>query len=168
MKHANISKDLAKLQKLLTKTQQTQENSPSLIKKVKRLYHKLFRYFSTGKVKKLALGSAATLLLQGNVHAQNFSSLNEPDPYGVTEPILGYQNRPEFVDMDNDGDQDIIYFDRKQSLRYIPNTTSGSNVSFGAAQTDPFNFSYTPVLGEACLTFSPFVDLDNDGDYDFM
>ncbi|MCP4440343.1 MAG: VCBS repeat-containing protein, partial [Aureispira sp.] len=62
----------------------------------------------------------------------------------------------------------IIYFDRNQSLRYIPNTTSVSNISFGAAQTDPFNFSYTPVLGEACLTFSPFVDLDNDGDYDFM
>ncbi|MCP4441788.1 MAG: T9SS type A sorting domain-containing protein [Aureispira sp.] len=170
MQEKQIVKDLSKLQTQLNKllVKSSTKATPSLIKKVKRIYYKLFNYFSTGKVKKLALGSAAALLLQGNVHAQNFSSLNTPDPYSVTQPILQNVNRPEFVDMDNDGDQDIIYFDRGSVLRYIPNTTSGSNVSFGTLQTNPFNFSYTPLPNQSSYSYSPFVDLDNDGDFDFM
>ncbi|MCP4442396.1 MAG: T9SS type A sorting domain-containing protein [Aureispira sp.] len=169
MKHANISKDLAKLQKLLTKTQQTQENSPSLIKKVKRLYHKLFRYFSTDKVKKLALGSAAALLLQGNVYAQTFSSSVQLDPYGLNAS-KALNNRPEFVDIDNDGDKDIIYYNRGNGkLQYIPNTSTGNAASYGALQTNPFNFATNLISNQGGRGgYSAFADLDNDGDFDFI
>jgi len=69
----------------------------------------------------------------------------------------------ELVDLDNDGDLDILSGAHTGMWYYFENVGTVTAPNFGAAQTNPFNLTNTPNYS------SPgFADLDSDGDFDLL
>lgn len=89
---------------------------------------------------------------------------------GTTNPLDGetftYIGTPNFVDIDNDGDQDVFFgtvdFYGNNPVRFFENqgTSTIPNFVEQIGASNPFN-SLTSVFA-----FPTFMDLDNDGDFD--
>ena len=88
---------------------------------------------------------------------------------GTGNPLDGFDvgsvSEPVFVDLDNDGDEDmVVYSSYEGKLRFFENTGNASTPLFiqSFSTDNPFNsFSFS--------TASPsFADLDNDGDLDVL
>ncbi|MBM3264708.1 MAG: VCBS repeat-containing protein, partial [candidate division Zixibacteria bacterium] len=76
---------------------------------------------------------------------------------------MGYSSAPAFVDLDKDGDLDLLSGEYYGNFHYFENTGSSSAPAFSATQTNPFGlvdvgYSSAPAFG----------DLDNDGDLDLL
>lgn len=78
---------------------------------------------------------------------------------------LNFFSAPAFVDIDNDGDQDVVIGDYYGAIRFYRNTGTASSPIFieetgGSNPVNGINVGYQP---------SPtFVDIDNDGDQDLF
>ena len=70
---------------------------------------------------------------------------------------------PEFVDLDNDGDMDLMVGEYYGTLNYFENTGTANVPQFAAPITNPFGITQSYYLGIPC-----FVDLDGDGDFDLL
>ncbi|MEP6794439.1 MAG: T9SS type A sorting domain-containing protein [Saprospiraceae bacterium] len=80
------------------------------------------------------------------------------------EAVPGDFNDPEFVDLDGDGDFDIMSTGGYYGVfLYFMNTGTATAPSYASPQTDPFGLVST---GE--FIFTTFADLDGDGDFDIM
>ncbi|HYG51416.1 MAG TPA: FG-GAP-like repeat-containing protein [Flavobacteriales bacterium] len=84
------------------------------------------------------------------------------NPFGLTA-LTSYSN-PTFVDLDTDGDFDLMAGESSGDFSYFENTGSGIAPAFGPAQLNPFGLT-TLLEGNAAPTFA---DLDNDGDMDML
>lgn len=87
---------------------------------------------------------------------------------GVTNPFgladAGSESAPVFVDLDDDGDFDILAGSSSgnNSFKYFENTGNASSPAFGAVQNNPFG------LTNNIYAIPTFADLDNDGDFDLL
>jgi hypothetical protein len=86
----------------------------------------------------------------------------QPNPFGLTS--LAYVAEPNLVDLDNDGDLDLLAGDLYGDFTYFENTGTPTAPAFAAAQANPFGLAN---FGGGYLTFD-LVDVDQDGDLDIF
>ena len=103
------------------------------------------------------------------LYYENTGSSSNPDfstlvsnPFGMSS---GGDNltRPTFVDIDGDGDMDIVSGTYYGEFLFLENVGTSSAPSFAAPVESPFGFE--TVDNFACPTFA---DIDGDGDYDLF
>ena len=185
-KERQLKNHILKLDYLIKKSRGllTQEIN-NLIFKIKETIS-LLRGVTSIKKLKYILGSLAFLfgLETNNIKAQSFSSpiIN---PFGITlnSNITGenyYTGKAQFVDLDNDGDLDLLYetldIDTSYYSYYSNNVfvfheNLGSNTSpqFSIPIKNPFNLTSPQNFSlYGSLLSHNLIDLDNDGDYDLL
>lgn len=96
----------------------------------------------------------------GSISAPNFILISAKFQNIVTK------NWFYFVDIDNDNDKDLFCGSDSQHVRYLKNTGSSTNPVF-QMQTYSVQANNGPILSEAACV-PVFVDVDADGDYDFI
>jgi hypothetical protein len=96
----------------------------------------------------------------GTVSAPSFGT-PQINPFGLnnTQPLP----MPSLVDMDNDGDLDVMSGELYGSFQYFQNNGNPTTPTFAPAQSNPF--SLTNFSGYAKFSMG---DLDNDGDLDIL
>ncbi len=131
------------------------------------LQRRIIRLFKTltGLQRTLKLGmataalSAGMLLFQPNAaHAQIAFAAAQGNPFGLSS--FGFYSSPTFVDLDADGDMDMMTSQVDGKLYYSRNVGTASAPAFSGAQINPFG-----LTGGAHPSFA---DLDGDGDMDLM
>jgi hypothetical protein len=135
---------------------------------LRRRIERLFNLLS-GLQAKFKLGTvtaaavAGFVLFQPNAaKAQVTFGPSQSNPFGITNG--GTWTNPTFADLDNDGDKDMLSGRDGGDFVYYENTGTASAPAFGAQQVNPFTIAGT--IGYYSTT--AFVDLDNDGDWDFI
>lgn len=100
---------------------------------------------------------------------QNSGTANAPafaapvvNPFGLVNTL--YLSFLRTVDIDNDGDLDILTCQAYGSLIYFQNTGTAAAPAFALPVVDPFGFVALPNV----FSMPTFGDLDDDGDYDLM
>jgi hypothetical protein len=83
------------------------------------------------------------------------------NPGGIT--AVNTFAHPNFSDLDNDGDKDLIVGEKYGALQYFQNTGTASVPVWGAVQTNPFGLTSVNKI-----SMPSFVNLDNDGDWDLL
>jgi len=91
-------------------------------------------------------------------NAQHFDSPQE-NPFGLYDMSAQVLD---FVDLDNDGDFDLMTIDGPGEFQYFINNGTKTSPTFGTPQENPFG------LYDMSAQVLDFVDLDNDGDFDLM
>ncbi len=132
-----------------------------LIQKLQGLYLKLKGVFSTQALKRV-LASAA-LLLGFEIAGQ--SQVFAPpvtDTFGLIKKATEFRF-PNLVDLDGDGDFDLLTGEYKGAFKYYENIGNAQSPEFSTEMVNPFNLDSVyyvnfPVTG----------DLDDDGDYDIL
>ena len=145
------------------------ENSPNLgnerqkIKiKIRIILNELSGIFSKGDIKRVLGGLAITLGLfySSGASAQSFG-VPVKNPFGL---VATQENAmPTFVDLDGDGDMDLLVGEYYGSMQYFENTGSATVPQFGAPVTNPYG-----IVATSNISFPTFADLDNDGDMDLL
>ena len=92
--------------------------------------------------------------------AQQFSSFVQ-NPFSLT--FFPQNSMPCFVDLDGDGDMDMMAGSDTGNFRYYENTGNASSPNFGSFLQNPFGLVFFPSNSTVA-----FADLDNDGDQDMM
>ena len=98
----------------------------------------------------------------GNATSPSFANLIE-NPFGLDS--TNYFASPTFVDLDDDGDFDLLVGEYYGNFRYFKNIGNASNPQFAASVVNPFNIQKTP---DTYFAYHVFADLDGDGDLDMM
>jgi hypothetical protein len=131
----------------------------SLILKIKRQIAELQTHLGTPKLKHILGATAVFFGLSAS--AQNFES-PVANPFGLSSTY--YFALPTAVDLDNDGDFDLMVGEYYGALQYFENTGTKANPKFAAPVKDPFNIA--PSGG--VFSSPTFADLDDDGDQDML
>ena len=123
-------------------------------------------------------GSSYTLnfVYQENIGSANTPNFSAPNinPFGLSSPVSNaglVLQFPKFVDLDNDGDFDILSSIVKENggysfssdFMYFENIGTTSIPQFATAVSNPFGLSDTNMIVHINVC-----DIDNDGDYDIM
>lgn len=115
------------------------------------------------------------LSYQENIGSANSPQFTTPttNPFGiVTSQNPGSMLQfPKFVDLDGDGDFDILsavvaqagYYSHLTEFRYYENTGTPSNPQFASAVVNPFG-----LQSDTSIMHPTLCDIDNDGDLDIM
>jgi len=122
-------------------------------------------------------GSSYTLnfVYQENIGSANTPNFSAPNinPFGLSSPVSNaglVLQFPKFVDLDNDGDFDILssivtggYYSFSSNFMFFENIGTTSIPQFAPAVSNPFGLSDTALIVHVNVC-----DIDNDGDYDIM
>ncbi len=84
-----------------------------------------------------------------------------PNPFGLA-PTLGL-SFPTFVDLDDDGDMDLLVGEYYGNMGYYENTGTANNPQFATGVTNPFG-----LTGSQGFAIPVFADMDDDGDMDLI
>lgn len=87
------------------------------------------------------------------------------NPFGIIAPAEG-RLTPSFVDLDNDGDMDVMFGDNNGDFYYLENTGTSTAPAFAPAQANPFGL--VNIYYYTSRSTPTFADLDNDGDLDML
>jgi len=87
------------------------------------------------------------------------------NPFGITSMQPGYFSFPAFVDLDGDGDMDILCGSYYGNFYFYENTGTANAPAFAAPVQNPFGISIPP---STYLGLPTIVDLDGDGDMDLL
>ncbi len=82
------------------------------------------------------------------------------NPFFLTD--IGSSSKPFFMDLDNDGDWDLLVGSNISKYYYFENKGTASEPAFAIKKENPFGLSFVSNSNSA------FGDLDNDGDQDLM
>ena len=91
------------------------------------------------------------------------------NPFGLTD--VGERCVASFVDIDNDGDLDLIAGEYDGDFHYFQDTSTVGGPAFDAVMVNPFGLTQTEYRynGNQAYTTTPtFADVDNDGDMDLL
>jgi len=142
----------------------TTKETNKLKARLERLYHQLNGVLNPRMLRKALAGAALTIGITFSAQAQSFAP-GVNNPFGITPPtIMG----PTLIDIDNDGDLDIMSANYQEygteffNLNFYENIGNSSNPIFEDPVLDPFG------LSNNYLTAPSFVDIDNDGDLDLF
>ncbi len=89
------------------------------------------------------------------------------NPFGLSAPYSTY-SQSSFVDIDNDGDLDMFAGVQSGDIWYWENNGTASVPSFTLGYTNPNPFGLTIIPDPYGYSAGSFVDIDNDGDMDFV
>lgn len=130
-----------------------------------RLYHQLKEVLNPVVLRRVLAGSALALGITMTASAQPFAApVNNPFNIDTPTGIM----LATFVDIDNDGDTDILssnyqeYSTNYFSLNFYENVGNSSNPDFSSPTQNPFGFNNNYISAPS------FVDIDNDGDLDMF
>lgn len=109
-------------------------------------------------------GDSSEMLYYENVGTKQAPSFSAPvsNPFGLDETTIKYIVFPELVDIDGDGDLDILVNDYEK-VSFYENTGNKQNPSFANPVPNPFGIKTEPYTIKITLS-----DLDNDGDFDIL
>ncbi|MCH2043645.1 MAG: FG-GAP-like repeat-containing protein [Saprospiraceae bacterium] len=133
--------------------------------KFKHLLNKIPQGRIPSTMRKALMSSALLLGMSLSSQAQYTFTPEQINPFDISPLLLG--GAPpvhSFVDIDDDGDLDILANGNYGYLTVQPDTSTSGTPSFGSNQVNPFNFSY----GYSYFNVPEFVDIDNDGDFDMF
>ena len=184
-KERQLKNHVFKLKGLIEKNNDTLSSKINKhIVKIKELINILRGVLSSKKLKYI-LGSFAFLLgiNTNEIKAQSFS-VPSTNPFGINlnSNIGGYYyaGKTQFVDMDNDGDLDLLYETQEINTGYYSyysntvfiyheNLGTNTNPQFSNGVKNPFNLSSPQNFSlYGSLLSHNVIDLDNDGDYDIL
>lgn len=101
---------------------------------------------------------------------QNSGTPTEPffnapvtNPFGLTNG--GGYAAPTFIDINNDGDLDLMVGNTTGNFRYFENIGNATSPSFASMVINPFGLT---VVESGRQFFLDFTDLDQDGDFDII
>lgn len=156
------NRSLRKLNNLLSLGKNTYKQD-ILKRRIARIFELLTGMQNSLKLKGATFAVAAGFVMfQPNAaNAQTFGPL-QTNPFGLTNG--GSWTTPAFVDLDADGDKDILSGLDDGNFVYYQNTGSASAPAFAAPITNPFNINGTGTYYSSVA----FADYDNDGDLDFI
>lgn len=99
-----------------------------------------------------------------NIGTATSPSFSAPvsNPFGLVDVGYGYSS-PAFVDLDFDGDMDLVSGEYYGDFKYFQNTGTHISPSFATMTPNPFG-----LIVPGIITNPAFADLDNDGDYDVI
>ncbi|MCP4979365.1 MAG: hypothetical protein GY935_02595, partial [Gammaproteobacteria bacterium] len=97
----------------------------------------------------------------GTASSPNFSAIQN-DPFGLTETLSNY-TKLSIVDLDNDGDYDILATGNSGIAYFFENIGTQVSPSFAASISNPFGL---PDTGQD--TVPAMTDIDGDGDFDLI
>ena len=132
--------------------------------RLERLYHQLNGVLNPLMLRKALAGAALAIGITFSAQAQSFAP-GVDNPYGLSATDISLST---FVDIDNDGDLDIMSANYEEygstyfNMNFYENVGNNSNPTFEDPVTDPFG------LTTAGFTAPSFVDIDNDGDLDLF
>ncbi|MEN8194491.1 MAG: T9SS type A sorting domain-containing protein [Bacteroidota bacterium] len=86
---------------------------------------------------------------------------SQENPFGLS--AVDFHAAPDFVNLDNDGDMDLLVGENSGAMQYFENIGSSVNPQFAPPQENPFGLSAVDSQPKP-----DFVDLDNDGDMDLL
>ena len=97
------------------------------------------------------------------------SKTDQLNPFWFMEKLHQYQRQsvPEFVDLDNDGDMDLVVASDKPSFAYMENV-DGIYTSRAGASSPLSEVVLSGLTGGHEQKRASFVDADNDGDLDLL
>ena len=133
----------------------------SLIDKITLLYQKVRFTLPKYELKKLLSGASFLLLFGSTAHAQLFAPPVK-DTFGLSD--IGNSSSIAFVDIDNDGDQDLFTGSENGSFWFFKNIGTSTIPAFDTPIQDTFGLMTTG----GAETTPVFVDIDNDGDMDMF
>jgi hypothetical protein len=117
--------------------------------------------------------SDGNLLLAWNTGTASVPAFGAPatNPFGLSD--VGNDASPELVDLDGDGDLDVLVGGIDGHLRFFRNTGSASTPAFAAAQLEPFGLVRAPQLNpfssnDRLGPHPEVADIDADGDLDVL
>lgn len=136
-----------------------------LKRRLARLFHLLKGMQTQLKLSHATVAlSAGFMLFDPNAaEAQTFNP-SVANPFGLAATPAQWST-PWFVDLDNDGDKDIMSGAADGNYYYYQNVGSGSVPNYTTALTNPFSIT---GIGAAQYSQPTFVDIDNDGDLDMF
>jgi hypothetical protein len=110
-------------------------------------------------------GSLGTFWYKENIGSSTSPNFGvaQQNPFNLVMPNTQLR-KPAFVDLDNDGDFDLMMGNYAAGFTYFENTGTATSPSFAAAVSNPFGLSI--ALGVYMKL--DFADLDQDGDMDLM
>ena len=87
----------------------------------------------------------------------------QTDPFGLTPGVVE-SVLPTLVDLDGDGDFDMVSGGEFPNFYYYENIGDFENPSFGGVQTNPFGLTSVGTY----FSSPTFADIDEDGDFDLL
>jgi hypothetical protein len=169
MRKTHYSRKTRQLKRLIQELSTAQElNFTDAIKrikfKIKSLIHQLAGVLSKHQLRN-ALGSAAVVIgltaISHKVNAQNFAAPIQ-NAFGLT-PTPAEFGGLTMVDMDGDGDLDILQGQYYGVIDYFENTGTSTAPAFGSPQSNPFG-----LVNSMYISIPSAADMDNDGDFDLL
>ncbi len=138
-----------------------------LNKRLKRHSSLLAKALKTNTLNASKVGVVSlSMLVNTQINAQIFADPIE-SPFGLVTEITktSFIGNHDLVDLDNDGDYDILAINFYESYVYYENIGTPSSPLFAEPQSDPFGLSITY---DGHFAEIELVDLDNDGDFDIL